>query len=93
MNHPAKLHPCPFCGVALQWAFPVAYVHPVGKCILSGRNFDKGRIGQWNKRIPDATIARQQVMLDRALEAVADNMAEIARLRAALGSAGQTHPE
>lgn len=44
------LMPCPFCGAHLDYAAPVAYVHPVGKCILSGRNFAKGVIGQWNKR-------------------------------------------
>ena len=53
MIHPVETKPCPFCGAHLRYAEPVVYVHPVGKCILSGRNFEKGRIGQWNKRKED----------------------------------------
>lgn len=51
MSHPIHTEPCPFCGAHLRYAEPVVYVHPIGKCILSGRNFEKGRIGQWNKRV------------------------------------------
>jgi hypothetical protein len=50
MKHPIELKPCPFCGKALDYAEPVIYIHPIGKCILSGRNFSAGAIGQWNKR-------------------------------------------
>lgn len=38
-----------------------------------------------------ATIARQQVMLDRALESNGDMQAEVARLREALRPFAQTH--
>lgn len=48
----ADLKPCPFCGALLDYAAPVTYFHPIGKCILSGRNFKKGVIGQWNTRTP-----------------------------------------
>ena len=50
MTNTPKLLPCPFCGAILEYAAPVIYVHPIGKCILSGRNFPKEKIGQWNKR-------------------------------------------
>jgi hypothetical protein len=51
-----ELKPCPFCGAALRYAEPVAYFHPIGKCILSGRTFHKGVIGQWNRRAPDPDL-------------------------------------
>ena len=47
-----ELLPCPFCGVNLEPAGPVAYRHKVGKCILSGHSWTKGYIGQWNRRAP-----------------------------------------
>lgn len=50
MTDAPTLKPCPFCGMLLEHKPPVVYVHPIGKCILSGRNFPAGYIGQWNKR-------------------------------------------
>ena len=60
-----KLKPCPFCGMALTYEAPVAYFHPIGKCILSGRNFKTGVIGQWNRRfdLHEAEVARLRAAL------------------------------
>ena len=55
-----NLLPCPFCGARLTWVAPVAFVHPIGKCILSGRNFKKGHILQWNKRVMPPTPTAQE---------------------------------
>jgi len=62
------LKPCPFCGAALDYAAPVSYVHPVGKCILSGRNFHKGNIGQWNTRadLCDPAAIREAALREAA---------------------------
>lgn len=59
-----ELLPCPFCGKHLVWEAPVAFVHPIGKCILSGRNFKKGPIQQWNRRAHQAPVdeTRKEVM-------------------------------
>ena len=57
-----ELKPCPFCGGALDYAEPVTYVHPIGKCILSGRNFKAGYIGQWNTRTPDPAQIRADAL-------------------------------
>ena len=61
-----ELKPCPFCGGALDYAEPVTYVHTIGKCILSGRNFKAGYIGQWNRRTPDPA----QIRADALREAI-----------------------
>ena len=66
----ARLLPCPFCGMHLEYASPVIYVHPIGKCILSGRNFKKGVIGQWGKRVASADHERAvQAAVAKAVEA------------------------
>lgn len=60
MTDEPKLLPCPFCGRMLaRLDLPRRYNHPVGKCILSGRNFAPGFIGQWNTRA-DLPLARNQ---------------------------------
>lgn len=70
MTQARELKPCPFCGASLRYAEPVAYVHPVGKCILSGRNFHKGVIGQWNRR---ASAAPSDDALRVAAKAIVDH--------------------
>lgn len=53
-----KLKPCPFCGNHLVERHNGWFDHPKGKCILSGKAFPKGHIGQWNIRaIPTPTDA------------------------------------
>ena len=66
-----ELKPCPFCGGSLIERHAGWFDHPKGKCVLSGRAFHKGFIGQWNTRATRAT--------DPALTAA---QAEIARLTA-----------
>ena len=61
-----ELKPCPFCGGALDYAEPVTYVHTIGKCILSGRNFKAGYIGQWNRRAPDPAQIRADALREAA---------------------------
>ena len=58
-----KLLPCPFCGMALIEKHSGWFDHPKGKCILSGRAFHKGFIGQWNTR---ADRAEAEVRADQA---------------------------
>ena len=65
----SDLKPCPFCGAGLQYCEPVVYVHPIGKCILSGRNFHKGTIGQWNKRTADHALRAGYEMAAREAKA------------------------
>ena len=74
----ARLLPCPFCGMHLEYASPVIYVHPIGKCILSGRNFKKGVIGQWGKRVASADHERAvQAAVAKAVEAEREACAAI----------------
>lgn len=74
----ARLLPCPFCGMHLEYASPVIYVHPIGKCILSGRNFKKGVIGQWGKRVASADHERAvQDAVAKAVEAEREACAAI----------------
>ena len=44
------LKPCPFCGGDLVTRHTGWLDHPKAKCILSGKVFHKGFIGQWNRR-------------------------------------------
>jgi hypothetical protein len=72
-----ELKPCPFCGGHLAPRFPGWFDHPKSKCILSGKAFPKGYIGQWNTR---ADIAAAMVAAERkanqARLAAAEKMAE-----------------
>jgi hypothetical protein len=53
-----KLKPCPFCGNHLVERHNGWFDHQKGKCILSGKAFPKGYIGQWNNRaLPQPTDA------------------------------------
>ena len=51
------LKPCPFCGGNLVARHEGWFDHPKGKCILSGRAFHKGFIGQWNTRATPPEVA------------------------------------
>ena len=46
----SELKPCPFCGCDLVTRHTGWLDHPKAKCILSGKVFHKGFIGQWNRR-------------------------------------------
>ena len=55
-----ELKPCPFCGGDLTPWGAGHFQHSNSKCILAGRKFAKGYIGQWNRRaIPEPTHAAQ----------------------------------
>ena len=45
-----ELKTCPFCGCDLVTRHTGWLDHPKAKCILSGKVFHKGFIGQWNRR-------------------------------------------
>ena len=69
----SDLLPCPFCGDRLVQRYAGWFDHPKSKCILSGRAFHKGWIGQWNKRadLPRPQDAARIAELEAALERIA----------------------
>jgi hypothetical protein len=56
MRDAPALLPCPFCGGKLERKHAGWFDHPKGKCILSGRAFHAGFIGQWNRRAPEPRV-------------------------------------
>lgn len=72
MDRLTELLPCPFCGGELQYNGHTLYLHPVGKCILSGHKFLKGYIGQWNRRASQAAPAPSDGLRDALLREVLD---------------------
>ena len=85
MSDMIDLLPCPFCGAALTWEAPVAFVHPIGKCILSGRNFKKGPIQQWNRRaaLPPAPDAELVQKLHKSADPSKDAVEALVKARVA----------
>ena len=59
----SELKPCPFCGCDLVTRHTGWLDHPKAKCILSGKVFHKGFIGQWNRRadLPPTLSAAMQL--------------------------------
>ena len=65
----SDLLPCPFCGCQLVVRHTGWFDHPKRKCILSGKAFHKGFIGQWNNRadLPPTLSAALKLPEIRAL--------------------------
>lgn len=61
-----ELKPCPLCGGPLIERHAGWFDHPKGKCVLSGRAFHKGFIGQWNTRATDPALTAIQPDTERA---------------------------
>ncbi len=96
----SELKPCPFCGCDLVTRYTGWLDHPKAKCILSGKVFHKGFIGQWNRRadLPTTLSAAMQLPEVKALvEAFKDqnelmrSALEIAKREGINGEIGTTN--
>ena len=79
----SELKPCPFCGCDLVTRHTGWLDHPKAKCILSGKVFHKGFIGQWNRRadLPPTLSAAMELPEVRAIVEAARKMLVAAELR------------